>query len=227
MERVEDSLKLDSRAGLARLSEDTGGFLIEQTNDLSSAFRRIDEDNQFHYLLTYTPKNELFDGKFHAIHVKVARQGMQVFARKGYRSLRMRPAAGTGSYEVAALALLGRTPLPNDFPVHAAGFSFPDPARPGLSPVLVHVSTESLRFDVDAQRSTYSGQAAIVVRLRDGAGRSADGQPAFVLTGQAKDVEAAKKGRFFIASRNWRRVCTMVDHGRREPRAAAARACRR
>ena len=45
-ERVEDTLRLDSRTGLARLSEETGGFLIEQTNDLSSAFRRIDEDNQ-------------------------------------------------------------------------------------------------------------------------------------------------------------------------------------
>jgi VWFA-related protein len=195
MERVEDSLKLDSRAGLARLSEDTGGFLIEQTNDLSSAFRRIDEDTQFHYLLTYTPKNEQFDGRFHAIHVKVARPGTQVFARKGYRALRMRPAAGTGSYEFAALALLGRTPLPNDFPVHAAGFSFPDPARPGLSPVLVHVSTESLRFDVDPQRSTYSGQAAILVRLRDGAGHEVQTvSQQFVLTGEAKDVEAAKKG---------------------------------
>ena len=41
-ERVEDTLKLDSRTGLARLAEETGGFLVEQTNDLSSAFRRID-----------------------------------------------------------------------------------------------------------------------------------------------------------------------------------------
>src|SRR5207244_5268253 len=54
-ERVEDTLKLDSRTGLARLAEDTGGFLVEQSNDLSSAFRRIDEDNQFRYLLTYSP----------------------------------------------------------------------------------------------------------------------------------------------------------------------------
>ena len=34
-ERVEDTLKLDSRTGLARLAEDTGGFLVEQSNDLS------------------------------------------------------------------------------------------------------------------------------------------------------------------------------------------------
>jgi VWFA-related protein len=195
MERVEDTLKLDSRAGLARLAQDTGGFLIEQTNDLSSAFRRIDEDTQFHYLLTYTPKNELFDGRFHAIHVKVGRPGMQVFARKGYRALHMRPSASPGSFEVAALALLGRAPLPNAFPIQAGGFSFPDPGRPGLSPVLVRVSTESLRFDVDAQRSTYAGQVAVVVRLRDGEGHDVQTlSQQYVLTGEAKDVEAAKKG---------------------------------
>lgn len=195
MERVEDTLKLDSRAGLARLAEDTGGFLIEQTNDLSSAFRRIDEDTRFHYLLTYTPKNELSDGRFHAIQVKVGRPGVQVFARKGYRALRMRPVMNAGSYEVAALALLDRAPLPNAFPVHAAGFSFPDPARPGLSPMLVHVSTDALRFDVDAQRSTYAGQAAIVVRIRDGEGHEVQTlSQQYVLTGEAKDLEAAKKG---------------------------------
>ena len=70
-ERVEDMMQLDSRAGLARLSEDTGGLLIEGSNDLSSAFRRIDEDHQFHYLLTYAPTNAAFDGKFRAIRVDV------------------------------------------------------------------------------------------------------------------------------------------------------------
>ena len=86
-ERVEDTMKLDSRAGLARLSEDTGGFLVEESNDLGAAFKRIDEDNQFHYLLTYSPKNAAFDGKFRAIQVKVHRPGTQVFARKGYRAI--------------------------------------------------------------------------------------------------------------------------------------------
>ena len=87
-ERVEDTLQLDSRTGLARLAEDTGGFLVEQSNDLSSAFRRIDEDNQFHYLLTYSPSNATFDGKFRAIRVKVRRPSTQVFARRGYRAMR-------------------------------------------------------------------------------------------------------------------------------------------
>jgi VWFA-related protein len=194
-ERVEDTLKLDSRSGLARLAEDTGGFLVEQTNDLSSAFRRIDEDNQFHYLLTYSPKNADFDGKFRAIRVKVRRPATQVFARKGYRAVRTSRALDPGSYEIPALALLDRTPLPNAFPVHASGFSFPDPARPGLTPVLVHVGTDTLRFRLDEQRSAYTARVAVVVRIRDGHGREVQKlSQQYMLAGDAKDLEAAQKG---------------------------------
>jgi len=192
-ERVEDTLRLDSRTGLARLAQDTGGFLIEGSNDLSGAFRRIDEDHQFHYLLTYSPTNTLFDGKFRSIQVKVRRPGVQVFARKGYRAVRAR--AIDGSYEPPALALLDRAPLPNAFPVHAAGFSFPDPAQPGLTPVIVRVGTGALHFAVDNERATYSGQAVIVVRLRDAQGRTVQMlSQAYLFVGEAGDVESARRG---------------------------------
>jgi hypothetical protein len=103
--------------------------------------------------------------------------------------------AGAGSDEIAASALLDRTPLPNAFPVHASAFSFPDPARPGLSPVLVHLSTRALRFDVDARSATYSGRAAIVVRIKDGDGRDVHTlSQQYLLSGDAKDLEAAKNG---------------------------------
>ena len=194
-ERVEDTIRLDSRTGLAKLAEETGGFLIEQSNDLSSAFRRIDEDNQFHYLLTYSPTNAALDGRFRAIKVGVRRSGARVFARKGYRAARTAPAVDTGSFETPALAMLDRAPLPNAFPVHAAAFSFPDPSRPGLSPVAVHVATSSLQFTIDANRATYSGQMALVVRIRDKEGHPVQTfSQQYLLTGDAKDVEAAKNG---------------------------------
>jgi VWFA-related protein len=195
MEQVEDTLKLDSRTGLARLSTDTGGFLIEGSNDLSSAFRRIDEDTLFHYLITYVPSNDAPDGRFREIRVKVGRPGAQVFARKGYRARRTRPAADGASADMAAIALLDRKPLPNAFPVQAAAFSFPDPAQPGLSPLLVHVATAPLRFDVDTARSTYSGRVTVAVRLSDTDGREVQRlTQEYVLSGDARDIEAARKG---------------------------------
>jgi VWFA-related protein len=194
-ERVEDTFKLDSRTGLARLAEETGGFLIEQTNNLSGAFRRIDEDNRFHYLLTYTPNNTNFDGRFRAISVKVRRPGAQVFARKGYRALRSAPPLTSAAYEAPALALLNRTPLPRAFPMHGAAFSFPDPRRPGLTPVILQVATSAIEFKVDRERATYLGHATVVVRIRDSHGQEMEKlSQEYLLTGDAKDVEAARKG---------------------------------
>jgi VWFA-related protein len=198
-ERVEDTMRLDSRTGLAKLAEETGGFLVDQSNDLASAFRRIDEDNRFHYLLSYSPTNTTFDGRFRAIKVGVRRPGAQVFARKGYRALRTAPAADTGDYQAAALALLDRAPLPNAFPIHAGAFSFPDPARPGLSPIAVNVATESLQFVVDASRAPYSAQTSVVVRIRDGDGNQVQTlSQQYLLTGDAKDVAAAKNGQILF-----------------------------
>jgi VWFA-related protein len=194
-ERVEDTLRLDSRTGLARLADDTGGFLVEASNDLSSAFRRIDEDNQFHYLLTYSPANTRFDGKFREIQVKVRRPGVRVFARKGYRATGPTRRPGSGAYDVPALALLHRRPLPNAFPMSAAAFSFPDPVRPGLTAILVRVGTGALRFSIDPGQSTYTAQAAVVVRLRDQEGQEVQKlSQEYIFTGDAGDVEAAKRG---------------------------------
>jgi VWFA-related protein len=195
MEHVEDTLTVDSRAGLARLSTDTGGFLVEGSNDLGAAFRRIDEDNQFHYLLTYAPTNDTPDGRFRTIRVRVNRPGAQVFARKGYRALRPGPVSGAAADEIAASALLDRAPLPNAFPIHASGFSFPDPVRPGLSAVIVHVATGSLRFENDPQRSAYAARATVLVRIKDGQGRGVQTlSQQYIVSGDAKHLDAAKSG---------------------------------
>ena len=194
VERTEDLLRLDPQTGLARLSGDTGGFLIRDTNDLGSAFRRIDEDNRFHYLLTYAPSNSDFDGKFRTIQVKVRRDGAQVFARKGYVAVR-RPPPGFLSYEAAALAALDHGKPPNDFPVSARGFVFPDPNGHAAVPVVVHVNTRDLHFTVDEERGTYTGQAVIVARIRSATGQTVHTlSQQYLLTGAAKDVGAAREG---------------------------------
>jgi VWFA-related protein len=194
-ERVEDTFNLDSRTGLAKLAGDTGGFLVENSNDLASAFKRIDEDNQFHYLLTYSPRNAAFDGKFRAIRVKVHRPSTQVFARRGYRATRSAGFSDADGFETPALAILNGGPLPNAFPVHAGSFSFPDPDRPGLTPLLVHVRTDAFHFAVDERKLTYSSQAAIVVRVRNGRGHEVQKvSQRYQLSGDARDLEAARQG---------------------------------
>ncbi len=194
VERTEDLLRLDPHGGLGRLADDTGGFLIRDTNDLSSAFRRIDEDNRFHYLLTYSPSNSEFDGKFRTIHVKVKREGLQVFARKGYLAVH-RPAAPFLSYEAAALAALEHGTPPNAFPISASGFVFPGPKGTAAVPIVAEVKTRELHFQVDQERGTYAAQAAIVAHIKNASGQTVRTlSQQYILSGAAKDLDAARDG---------------------------------
>src|SRR6185369_12202237 len=84
LERNEDVLRFDPRSGLGSLSDQTGGFLIHDTNDLVSGLRRIDDDMSAYYFLTYIPQNKDYDGRFRRISVKVERPNVEVQSRQGY-----------------------------------------------------------------------------------------------------------------------------------------------
>ncbi len=195
LERNEDMLRMDPHTGLGDLARDTGGFLIRDTNNLQAAFRRIDEDMRFHYVLTYAPSNQTFDGQFRDIDVKVKRPGARVFARRGYfavRSLSPMPILG---YESVPLAALDHTPLPNAFPIRAAGLSFPEMTRPGLTPILVAVETAVFSYERDAAGGTYSAEAVVVVRVRDTRGRVAyKTSQQYLLSGRLEELDAARAG---------------------------------
>ena len=75
LETNEALLRADPHSGLGLLADQTGGFLIANSNDLRDGFGRIDTDMRNYYVLTYVPKNTNFDGKFRTIDVKVKRPG--------------------------------------------------------------------------------------------------------------------------------------------------------
>jgi VWFA-related protein len=195
IERTEDLLRFDSQGGLARLAEGTGGFLVRDTNDLRQAFKRIDEDTRFHYLLTYVPTNQAFDGKFRSIGVRVKRPSVDVFARKGYRALRSAPSLPVLDYEAPAVAALEATRLPAAFPFTTTVLNFPEAGRTGLSPLVVRIATDVLAYEQDGGKGVYNGQATVVVRFRNATGDIVDKvSQQYQLSGRLHELEAAKRG---------------------------------
>lgn len=70
---------------LRRLSDETGGRAIFNTNDHASHLGGIIEDASAYYLVGYTPtRGEPADGKYHKIDVEVRRPRVRVVARRGY-----------------------------------------------------------------------------------------------------------------------------------------------
>jgi VWFA-related protein len=70
---------------LARLSLDTGGRSIVNSNIPWDKITQIFSDASAYYLVGYSPSREFTDGKFHRINVRVTRPGVyHVTARRGY-----------------------------------------------------------------------------------------------------------------------------------------------
>lgn len=169
LEANEDVLRKDPRTSLTMLAAQTGGFLVDNTNDLGEAFRRIDADRRFHYLLTYQPKNRNFDGKWRTLTVKVRRRNVTVRARSGYLAVRTPATMPLFAHEGPALAALERTPKPADIPLRATALVFPRGSEARLA-VLVTVPSQNLTFQRNEKDATYRTEFTILARIRDAGG---------------------------------------------------------
>lgn len=77
---------LDTQEGLSHLAEETGGFVVKNSNDLAAGVRRVLED-QSYYLVGYEPDAETFDPekrKFNKLEIRVARKGATARYRSGF-----------------------------------------------------------------------------------------------------------------------------------------------
>jgi VWFA-related protein len=195
LEKNEDLLRHDPHSGLGQLADQTGGILIRNTNDLAGGFKRVDQDMRNYYMLTYVPKNDRFDGKFRTIAVTVKRSGMDVAARKGYYAVRTAGTMPVLTFEARALAVLESSPVPNAFPVRATAIRFPEPNRPGLTPVLVTVPLSALTFALADDKTTYRADFTVLVRFRDQSdaivGKLSQN---YALNGPADRMDAARQG---------------------------------
>jgi VWFA-related protein len=182
---------------LSRLARDTGGVFVENTNDLRGAFRRVDADRRYYYLLTYTPKNANFDGKWRSINVKVPGRRLDIRARTGYLATKgpgLLPFLTLLEYEAPALDALARSPAPADIPLRAAAFVFPGAGQARLA-ILAATDAAALRFDADTATGRFRTDFTILARILNDRGevvRKAS-QP-YRLSGEATQLEQAKRG---------------------------------
>jgi VWFA-related protein len=80
---------VDTQDALTHLSQQTGGFAILDTNDLSNGLKRITDDQRGYYLIGYVPDEGTFakPGKtvrYHKVSVEVKRRGLNVRTHKAF-----------------------------------------------------------------------------------------------------------------------------------------------
>jgi VWFA-related protein len=76
----------DSQETLVTIAADTGGKAMLDTNDLTMGIRQAQEDINSYYILGYYSKNEIADGKYRRIEVKLLNKSLsaKLDFRRGY-----------------------------------------------------------------------------------------------------------------------------------------------
>jgi VWFA-related protein len=71
-------------AVMAALASETGGQVIQNSNDLSDTVAHAINNGSHYYTLSYTPTNNIMDGKFRSIQIKLADGKYKLSYRQGY-----------------------------------------------------------------------------------------------------------------------------------------------
>ena len=173
MDTAINSGKANTQDTLADLAQSTGGFLIANTNDFHDQLKRVSEDIETYFEVTYNPHIEHYDGVFHKIEVRTLRAGLHIQARSGYYALP--PSTRDGEvilapYELTLIEALNARPLPRQFGFQSAGMHFRGTGHDPEASVVLDVPLGNLTVQQSAPDAPYEGGLAYLALVRNASG---------------------------------------------------------
>lgn len=173
-DRAAESIRLNGQNAMAELAEDTGGFLISNTNDFRVPLRKVDEELNSYYEVNYSPGKVEYDGRFRKIEVRALRPGLVVQSRSGYFALP--PMEGIKSailqpFEVPLLKVLAKGPFPRDVEFRTRTFRIrPYQGEKVEGALVVELPLSGIEFQSEDSNRIYRGQIDILALLRNAKG---------------------------------------------------------
>ena len=75
---------------LRKMSDETGGhvYRVDRSHPLDMVFRELQEEMRSQYSIGYTPINDVKDGSYRNLDVKLANKDLKAQARKGYYAIK-------------------------------------------------------------------------------------------------------------------------------------------
>jgi VWFA-related protein len=195
-----NSGKANTQDTLANLAQSTGGILIANTNDFRDQLKKVSEDIETYYQVTYDPHIEKYDGVFHKIEVHSSRAGLRIQARSGYFALP--PSTGKAGvilapYELALMQSLTASPLPREFPFQSAGMHFRGPSHEPEASVVLDVPIGNVTLRQANATAPYEGALAYLALVRNGSGEVVHKLRGEVpLAAPAEQLDAFKQSHF-------------------------------
>jgi len=169
-EQAEEAIRKNVQGTLAELAENTGGFLIANSNDLRIGMRKVANEVASYYALSYTPTNPSYDGKFRKISVKVNRGGVKLQTRNGYFALPPTNGVPVLSFELPMLSALGAKAMPVDLDFREASLVYPTKGSNSEVVVYFEIPLTDFSFSIDNKKKEYEANISAMAVLKDQAG---------------------------------------------------------
>jgi VWFA-related protein len=167
-------LSANKQAALRDLAENTGGFLIANTNNTAALMKHVMEDVDTHYEVTYQPSTAGYDGKFRKVEVKLARADWQPRTRSGYFALPESDAGHLGAGELTGLKALDSSARPHAFDYKAEALRFASGDGASQYAVVFNVPITSLTGTPEAATNSHRYHVALLAVARDSNGQVQD-----------------------------------------------------
>lgn len=154
---------------LAILADQTGGFLTANTNDFRAPLRRVMEEIDTYYEMSYIPRIDKYDGKFRHIDVKVNNNDLTVQSRAGYFALPpdMLKTSGMNAYEVPLLRTLSDVRTNPALPFESGGMHFRGEGNLETCGVLIDMALNHVTLRQERGKNTLTGGLAYLVLIKD------------------------------------------------------------
>ncbi len=149
--------QMEAHQGLRALAYATGGIPVLNKNDFNEGLNKILDASDAYYLLAYTPSDGKFDGDFRRLEIKVKRDGLKVYNRRGYIAREDKPLAAPTTKQEQLLAAI-RSPLARrDIELDAMLLYKAAPAEQGAIDIHLFIDSKKLSFDEagDKQQANY------------------------------------------------------------------------
>ena len=165
-----NSGKANTQDTLANLAESTGGFLIANTNDFRDPLRKVSEDIETYYELTYNPGIQTYDGSYRKVELKSERSGIRLQSRAGYYALPFTSGSNgavLAPYELPLLAALNAKPMQHTLHFQSNGLHFRGLADEPTCTVVLDVPLNDLDLQPDKPRVRFQGDLTYLILVRN------------------------------------------------------------
>ena len=196
-DRARDATLANPQVKLEELAKETGGMFIANTNDLKGPVRKVSEEINTYYEITYTPVIDAYDGHFRKIAVVVSRPDAKVQTRSGYFAMPAVQGQDLLPYEVPMLSALATTPIPRAIIYRSGVRSFLAIDGTPRTAVVFDVPLENVTLTREEAEGKFRMHTALLGLVKDSTGAIVQKISRDVNSkGSLENYEATRAGHF-------------------------------